>query len=79
MTSFSILFARSRDLVVQTQAPGHRDLRPGDSILVAEACPHHPTARISPPRSPLVDAIVGGNSIFTVQAALSTICRVSSW
>jgi [FeFe] hydrogenase H-cluster maturation GTPase HydF len=45
-TSFSILFARYKgDL--ETLARGARavdDLRPGDRILIAEACTHHPIA-----------------------------------
>jgi [FeFe] hydrogenase H-cluster maturation GTPase HydF len=44
LTSFSILFSRFKgDLVAQAQ--GARmigDLRPGDRILIAEACTHHP-------------------------------------
>jgi [FeFe] hydrogenase H-cluster maturation GTPase HydF len=44
MTSFSILFARLKgDLVAQTQGTlAIETLRPGDRILVAEACTHHP-------------------------------------
>lgn len=44
MTSFSILFARLKgDLVAQTQGTmAISSLRPGDRILVAEACTHHP-------------------------------------
>lgn len=44
MTSFSILFARLKgDLVTQAEgAAAVESLRPGDSILVAEACSHHP-------------------------------------
>ena len=44
MTSFSILYARFRgDLVVQTLGAMAIDtLRPGDRVLVAEHCSHHP-------------------------------------
>jgi len=44
MTSFSILFARLKgDLALQTEgAMAVDDLKPGDRVLVAEACAHHP-------------------------------------
>lgn len=44
MTSFSILFARFKgDLLSQVEGAAAIDkLRPGDSILIAEACSHHP-------------------------------------
>ena len=44
MTSFSILFSRFKgDLVTQTLgAMAVEDLDPGDKILIAEACTHHP-------------------------------------
>ncbi len=44
MTSFSILFSRFKgDLVAQTEgALTVNRLRPGDRVLVAEACTHHP-------------------------------------
>ncbi len=44
MTSFSILYARLKgDLPLQTEgAMAVDDLRPGDRVLVAEACAHHP-------------------------------------
>ena len=44
MTSFSILFARLKgDLVTQAEgAAAIENLRPGDRVLVAEACSHHP-------------------------------------
>ena len=44
MTSFSILFARFKgDLAEFTRgALAIEDLRPGDHILIAEACSHHP-------------------------------------
>ncbi len=46
MTSFSILFARFKgDLEAYVQGAMQIDqLRPGDNILVAEACTHHPIA-----------------------------------
>lgn len=44
MTSFSILFARFKgDLVMQTLGAMAVDtLRPGDKVLIAETCTHHP-------------------------------------
>lgn len=44
LTSFSILFSRYRgDLMTQVEgALGVERLRPGDRVLVAEACTHHP-------------------------------------
>ncbi len=44
MTSFSILFSRFKgDLVLQAEgALSVERLRPGDRVLVAEACSHHP-------------------------------------
>ena len=44
MTSFSILFARLKgDLITQVQGAMAVDsLKPGDRVLVAEACSHHP-------------------------------------
>ena len=46
MTSFSILFARFKgDLTAYTHGATAIDsLRPGDRILIAEACTHHPIA-----------------------------------
>ncbi len=46
MTSFSVLFSRFKgDLVTQTLgAMAIEDLNPGDKILIAEACSHHPIA-----------------------------------
>lgn len=43
LTAFSIIMARSKgDLDVLVEGAGHIDrLRPGDRILVAEACTHH--------------------------------------
>jgi [FeFe] hydrogenase H-cluster maturation GTPase HydF len=44
LTSFSILFARLKgDLMLQTEgALAIESLRPGDRVLIAEACTHHP-------------------------------------
>jgi [FeFe] hydrogenase H-cluster maturation GTPase HydF len=56
MTGFSILFARFKgDLTTQVLgALAIEDLKPGDRILVAEACSHHPIeddiARVKIPR-----------------------------
>lgn len=46
LTSFSILFARFRgDLTAQVAgALAIEDLKPGDKILIAESCSHHPIA-----------------------------------
>ncbi len=46
LTSFSILFARFKgDLATQVEgALAIEQLRPGDKILIAEACSHHPIA-----------------------------------
>jgi [FeFe] hydrogenase H-cluster maturation GTPase HydF len=46
MTSFSILFARFKgDLATQVEgALAIEQLRPGDRILIAESCSHHPIA-----------------------------------
>jgi [FeFe] hydrogenase H-cluster maturation GTPase HydF len=72
MTSFSILFARLKgNLVVQTQgALAIETLHPGDRILVAEACTHHPIGedigRVKIPR--WLTQFVGGKLDFvTVQ------------
>jgi [FeFe] hydrogenase H-cluster maturation GTPase HydF len=56
MTSFSILFARYQaDLATMVSGAAAIDrLRPGDRVLVAEACAHHPSeediARVKIPR-----------------------------
>ncbi|MFP4250871.1 MAG: [FeFe] hydrogenase H-cluster maturation GTPase HydF [Armatimonadota bacterium] len=69
MTSFSILFARLRgDLVTQAEgAVAAETLRPGDRVLVAEACSHHPIAddigRVKIPR--WLTQYVGGALDFT--------------
>jgi [FeFe] hydrogenase H-cluster maturation GTPase HydF len=69
MTSFSILFARFKgDLVSQTLgAMAVESLKPGDNILVAEACGHHPIGedigRVKIPR--WLTQYVGGKLNFT--------------
>jgi [FeFe] hydrogenase H-cluster maturation GTPase HydF len=72
MTSFSILFSRFKgDLVTQTLgAMAVENLKPGDRILVAEACSHHPIAddigRVKIPR--WMTQYVGGKlNIDTIQ------------
>ena len=44
LTSFSILFARNKGdaAVFREGAEAIDDLRPGDTVLIAEACTHHP-------------------------------------
>jgi [FeFe] hydrogenase H-cluster maturation GTPase HydF len=69
MTSFSILFARFKgDLVTQAEgAAAVEHLEPGDRVLVAEACSHHPIAddigRVKIPR--WLTQYVGGALDFT--------------
>lgn len=69
MTSFSILFARLKgDLATFVEgAMAVDDLRPGDRVLVAEACAHHPIGedigRVKIPR--WLERYVGGNLAFT--------------
>lgn len=69
MTSFSILYARFKgDLVMQTLgAMAVENLNPGDNILVAEACSHHPIGedigRVKIPR--WLTQYVGGRLNFT--------------
>ena len=64
MTSFSILFARAKgDLAGMVRgAAAIERLRPGDRVLVADACSHHPIeddiARVKIPR--WLDRTVGG-------------------
>jgi len=72
LTSFSILFSRFRgDLIAQVEgATSIESLRPGDKILVAEACAHHPIGedigRVKIPR--WLTQYVGGKLEFvTVQ------------
>ncbi|MBN1816095.1 MAG: [FeFe] hydrogenase H-cluster maturation GTPase HydF [Sedimentisphaerales bacterium] len=69
MTSFSILYARLKgDLITQTiGAMAVEHLKPGDSILVAEACSHHPIGedigRIKIPQ--WLSQCIGGKLSFT--------------
>jgi [FeFe] hydrogenase H-cluster maturation GTPase HydF len=72
MTSFSILFARFKgDLTAQVEgALALENLRPGDRILISEACGHHPIAddigRVKIPR--WLNQYVGGKlEVDTVQ------------
>ena len=68
MTSFSILFARFKgDLNAQVAGTmAIEDLHPGDRILVAESCSHHPIAddigRVKIPR--WLKQYVGGDLVF---------------
>ena len=72
MTSFSILFARFKgDLATQVEgALAIERLRPGDRILMAEVCSHHPIAddigRVKIPRW-LTQYVGGKLEIDTVQ------------
>ncbi|MGO8757946.1 MAG: [FeFe] hydrogenase H-cluster maturation GTPase HydF [Terracidiphilus sp.] len=69
MTAFSILLSRLKgDLVAQTRAALTLDaLRPGDRVLIAETCTHHPIeediGRVKIPR--WLDKYVGGKLEFT--------------
>jgi [FeFe] hydrogenase H-cluster maturation GTPase HydF len=69
LTAFSILFSRLKgDLVAQSRAAvAIESLRPGDKILVAESCTHHPIeddiGRIKIPR--WLEQYVGGKLEFT--------------
>ena len=69
LTSFSILFARFKgDLLAQTEGVlAVEDLRPGDRVLIAEACSHHPIeddiGRVKIPR--WLTEYVGGRLEFT--------------
>jgi [FeFe] hydrogenase H-cluster maturation GTPase HydF len=69
MTSFSILYARFKgDLVTQTLgAMAAETLKPGDNILIAESCSHHPIGedigRVKIPR--WLTQYVGGKLNFT--------------
>ncbi len=78
VTSFSILFSRFRgDLITQVEGTlAIEDLKPGDKILIAESCSHHPIAddigRIKIPRwliqyvgGKLEFDIVQGNDFYT--------------
>ncbi|WP_041793928.1 [FeFe] hydrogenase H-cluster maturation GTPase HydF [Pararhodospirillum photometricum] len=72
LTSFSILFSRFKgDLLSQTLGALAIDtLRPGDRVLIAEACTHHPIAedigRVKIPR--WLTQYVGGALEFTTVA-----------
>ncbi len=69
LTAFSILLSRLKgDLIAQTRAAVTvESLRPGDKILVAESCTHHPVeediGRVKIPR--WLQQYVGGNLEFT--------------
>jgi [FeFe] hydrogenase H-cluster maturation GTPase HydF len=69
LTAFSILLSRLKgDLVAQTRAAVAVDsLRPGDKVLVAESCTHHPIeediGRVKIPR--WLEQYVGGKLEFT--------------
>ncbi len=69
LTSFSILLSRLKgDLVAQTRAAvAVEQLKPGDKILVAESCTHHPIeediGRVKIPR--WLQKYVGGKLEFT--------------
>jgi [FeFe] hydrogenase H-cluster maturation GTPase HydF len=69
MTAFSILLSRLKgDLVEQTRAALAVDtLRPGDKVLIAETCTHHPIeediGRVKIPR--WLEKYVGGELQFT--------------
>ena len=69
LTAFSILLSRLKgDLVAQTRAAvAVESLRPGDKVLVAESCTHHPIeediGRVKIPR--WLQQYVGGELEFT--------------
>lgn len=69
MTAFSILLSRLKgDLVAQTKAALSAEaLRPGDRVLIAETCTHHPIeediGRVKIPR--LLNRYAGGELEFT--------------
>jgi [FeFe] hydrogenase H-cluster maturation GTPase HydF len=69
VTGFSVLFSRFRgDLISQVEgALAVDDLKPGDRILVAEACSHHPIGedigRVKIPR--WLTEYIGGELRFT--------------
>jgi [FeFe] hydrogenase H-cluster maturation GTPase HydF len=69
LTAFSILLSRLKgDLIAQTRAAVKVDqLRPGDKVLVAESCTHHPIeediGRVKIPR--WLQKYVGGDLEFT--------------
>ncbi len=74
LTSFSILFSRFKgDLISQANAAATiQNLKPGDKILIAEACSHHPVkddiGREKIPR--LLEKHVGGKLNFTIVQGL---------
>ncbi|MBE3585216.1 MAG: [FeFe] hydrogenase H-cluster maturation GTPase HydF [Thermoanaerobacter sp.] len=76
-TSFSILFARFKgDLpTLVAGARAVKDLKPGDKILIAEACTHHPIqddiGRVKIPR--WLRQAVGGELLFDVASGGSTL------
>ncbi|RKO66505.1 [FeFe] hydrogenase H-cluster maturation GTPase HydF [Desulfofundulus salinus] len=76
-TSFSILFARYKgDLpTLVAGARAVKDLKPGDKILIAEACTHHPIqddiGRVKIPR--WLRQAVGGELVFDVASGGSTL------
>ncbi|SHE54762.1 iron-only hydrogenase maturation protein HydF [Desulfofundulus australicus DSM 11792] len=76
-TSFSILFARYKgDLpTLVAGARAVKDLKPGDKILIAEACTHHPIqddiGRVKIPR--WLRQAVGGELLFDVASGGSTL------
>ncbi len=76
-TSFSILFARFKgDLpTLVAGARAVKDLKPGDKILIAEACTHHPIqddiGRVKIPR--WLRQAVGGELVFDVVSGGSTL------
>jgi [FeFe] hydrogenase H-cluster maturation GTPase HydF len=69
LTAFSILFSRLKgDLIAQTKAAVTVDsLQPGDRVLVAESCTHHPVeddiGRVKIPK--WLEQYVGGKLQFT--------------
>ena len=71
LTSFSILFSRLKgDLVSQTLgALTLKQLKPGDKVLISEACSHHPIeddiGRVKIPR--WIKQYVGGEIDFTIK------------
>jgi [FeFe] hydrogenase H-cluster maturation GTPase HydF len=71
MTSFSILFARLKGDLTQMAAgaAGIEHLKPGDRVLIAEACTHHPIGddigRVKIPR--WLEQYVGGALTFDIR------------
>jgi [FeFe] hydrogenase H-cluster maturation GTPase HydF len=69
LTSFSILFSRYRgDLMTQVEGTlAVENLKPGDRVLVAEACSHHPIGddigRIKIPQ--WLNQYIGGELVYT--------------